>query len=563
MKWLSFGMQLKSDKMDQATYDTLDLATMGYQQALSRKFTVWSMLALAFSILGTWSTFAQDLAGGLMNGGPVSILWGLCLVTFCNLCVVASLGELCSAMPTALGQAYWIFRLWRSPWARFVSYLCAWINTFGWWTLTASQIAFMTNFMLANKAILDAFWPGPKRWLLFVVYLGATLLLTLLNAGACRKDGHLPWFNNILGIQFGALLIAFSMAMLISVAVHSDLHYQPAGFVFGQWINRTGWPDGVVWFIGLLQGAYGLTAFDSVIHMSEEIPAPRVNIPRVLLLAVIIGAITGGLFMVVCLFCIQDLERILHSPTDLPFTELVTSTVGQDGGFVLIVLFEINGLGQALSIMTATSRLTWGFARDGGLPWSNYLSHIDTYWNVPMRVLWAEGSLIAVVGVLYLFSNKVLQAVLSVSTISLTISYGMPIAILALVGRDKLPPRRFHLGRWGSLINWISIVYCVVTAVFFFFPGSPRPSSADMNYAIVVFGVMLALSVMFWFLRGKSAYLITDRSMLEAIRAQGLHPAAEQLRAEQIRFYLESDRSGLAAPRLMALWTLNTTESLS
>ncbi|KAJ5443716.1 Hnm1p [Penicillium daleae] len=548
--------------MDQATYDTLDLAGMGYQQALSRKFTTWSMLALAFSILGTWSTFAQDLAGGLMNGGPVSILWGLCLVTFCNLCVVASLGELCSGMPTALGQAYWIFRLWRSPWARFVSYLCAWINVFGWWTLTASQIAFMTNFMIANKAIYDAMWPGPNRWLLFVVYLGVTLLLTLLNAGACRKDSHLPWFNNILGIQFGALLIIFSLAMLISVAVRSDLHYQPAGFVFGQWINRTGWPDGVVWFMGLLQGAYGLTAFDSVIHMSEEIPAPRVNIPRVLLLAVIIGAVTGALFMVFCLFCLQDLDQILDSPTDFPFTELVSSTVGLKGTLVLIVLFEINGLGQGLSIMTATSRLTWGFARDGGLPWSIYLSHIDTYWNVPMRVLWAEGFLIAVVGVLYLFSNTVLQAVLSVSTISLTISYGMPIIILVYVGRDQLPPRRFHLGRWGLLINWISIGYCVVTTVFFFFPGSPRPSSTDMNYAIAVFGVMLAVAVMCWFVKGRSFYLVTDRSMLEAIRAQGLHPAAEQLRAEQIRFYLESDRSRLAAPRLMSLWTLNTIESL-
>lgn len=52
-----------------------DLSQLGHTQSLSRKFSLWSMLALAFSVLGTWSTFEQDLAGGLTNGGAVTILW--------------------------------------------------------------------------------------------------------------------------------------------------------------------------------------------------------------------------------------------------------------------------------------------------------------------------------------------------------------------------------------------------------------------------------------------------------------------------------------------------------
>jgi len=361
-----------SQPMDQGTQDTLDLAAMGHEQALSCKFNMWSMLALAFSVLGTWSTFAQDLASGLTNGGAITILWGLCLVTICNLCVAVSLGELCSSMPTALGQAYSVFRIWDSPLGRFTSYLCAWINTFGWWTLTASQIAFMTNFMLGMKVMFDNDRAGASEgWLQFMVYVGITFVFTLVNAVACRKDGILPWFNNMVGIQFGILFLVFSLAMLISIGTHANLHYQSGSFVFGKWINDTGWSDGVVWFTGLLQAAYGLTAFDSVIHMTDEIPAPRTNVPRVLCLAVIIGAITGALFVVVCLFCIQNLNQVLNSPTALPFVQLVTSTVGLDGAVALIALFEFNGLGQGVSIMTAMSRLTWSFARDGGLPWRN------------------------------------------------------------------------------------------------------------------------------------------------------------------------------------------------
>lgn len=504
---------LKKQSTTQSSRDADDLAALGHVELLTRKFDIWSMLALAFCVLVTWSTFAQDLASGLNNGGPISILWGLCLVTLCNICVALSLGELCSSMPTALGQAYWVYRLCETPAGRFGSYLCAWINTFGWWALTASQIAFMTNFLLGMKVMFNNDWAGASEgWVQFLVYLGITVLLTTINLVACRKDKFLPIFNNFVGVWFAGLFFVFSLALLISVGTKHSLSFQPASFAFGAWINQTGWSDGVVWFTGLVQAAYGLTAFDSVIHMVEEIPAPKKNAPRVIWLAVVCGAITGFLFMVVCLFCIQNLDLVLNSPTGLPFIELVQETVGLQGGCALLALFVFNGLGQGVSIMTTASRLTFGFARDGGILWSGYFSHVDATWKVPARALCLQGCLIALIGVLYLFANTVLQAILSVSTIALTISYAMPIIALLMMGRDKLPPGDFRLGRFGPLLNWISVIYCAITTVFFFFPGSPDPAAADMNWAIAVFGVMLVIAIALWFVTGSRSYLKTDGS---------------------------------------------------
>ncbi|KAK5115270.1 hypothetical protein LTR62_001470 [Meristemomyces frigidus] len=504
-------LDLKKGHTKQSLDDATDLAALGHVEALSRKFDTWSMLALAFCVLGTWSTFAQDLASGLNNGGPISILWGLCLVTFCNLCVAVSLGELTSSMPTALGQAYWVHRLCDTPSGRFWSYMTAWINTFGWWTLTASQIAFMTNFVLGMKTMFEPAWAGAgEGWVQFLVYLGITALFTIVNLVACRKDIILPLFNNGVGLMFGTLFIVFSLALLISVGTGKDLHFQPASFTFGAWLNSTGWPDGVVWFTGLVQAAYGLTAFDSVIHMVEEIPSPRRNAPRVIWLAVSCGAATGFLFMVVCLFCIQDLNNLLAS--GLPFIQLVQDVVGLKGGCALIALFVVNGLGQGVSIATTGSRLTWGFARDGGLPFSRFFTKVDPTWKVPARAIILQGFLIALVGILYLFASTVLQAILSVSTIALTVSYAMPIIALLIAGRDKLPPSEFRLGKWGPIANWISVVYCSITTVFFFFPAGPNPAPGDMNYAIAVFGVMLVAAVGFWFVKGKQSFLRSEDS---------------------------------------------------
>ena len=508
--------------IDQNDQDANDLAAFGHDQTLQRKFNIWSMLALAFCVLGTWSTFAQDLSDGLINGGPISILWGLALVTFCNTCVALSLGEICSSMPTALGQAYWIYRLWNTPFGRFVSYICAWINVFGWWTLAASQVAFMTNFILGMKVMFDVEWTGASTgWLEFCVYIGCVFILTFINVVGCRRDKFLPWLNNFVGVWFFGLFFVFSLALLISVGVRSGLSFQPASFVFGKWINQTGWPDGVVWFIGLVQAAYGLTAFDAVIHLVEEIPAPRKNAPKVIYLAVLSGAASGFILMMVCLFCIQQVKTVIDAPSGLPFMELVQDTVGQNGGAVLIALFTLNGLGQGISIVTTASRLTWGFARDGGLPFSQYLSHVSPTWKAPVRALWFQGILIALVGVLFLFAETVLNAILSVSTIALTISYGLPIMTVLMMGRDQLPPGgQFHLGRMGAPANWVSLVYCCVTTVFFFFPTTPNPAGSEMNYAIAVFAVMLVIALSFWFIQGSRTYLNTEEAFTQVIQAQ-------------------------------------------
>lgn len=505
---------------DQVHHDAEILETLGHSQELVRQFSPWSMFALAFTVLGTWSTLAQNLSSGLTAGGPVTILWGLVLVTLCNLCVAASLGELLSAMPTALGQAFWVYHFWTTPTGRFMSYMTAWINTFGWWTITASQAAFMTEFILAMKVLYDPDWsPAGTGWVNFLLYVAIVLLLTVVNVVACRKDLVLPWINSIVGTTFMLLFVVFSLALLISVGTEPGRSFQPGSFVFGDWDNQSSWPSGVVWFTGLVQSAYGLTAFDACIHMVEELPNPSKSGPRIVWVSVLTGAISGFIFMMVCLFSIQNIDNVVNA--DYPFIQLCVEAIGLTGAVALLSLFIINGVGQNLSLATTASRLTWSFARDGGVPFYRYFGKVDEYWRVPVRATWAQGVIAALVGVLYLFANTVLEAILSVSTIALTISYAIPIITLMVAGRDKLPASRaFNLGKLGMPFNIVSIIYCAITTVFFFFPGEPNPAIADMNWAIAVFGVMLVIAVGFWFVQGHRSYLQTDTANFGIISGQ-------------------------------------------
>lgn len=169
---------------------------------------------------------------------------------------------------------------------------------------------------------------------------------------------------------------------------------------------------------------------------------------------------------------------------------------------------------------TTSSRLTMGFARDGGIFFGDYLSHVDPYWHAPVRAIWFQGALVSLVAVLFFFSSATLEAILAVSTIALTISYAIPIAVLLIVGRDKLVPGPYKLGRFGYTANIVSVVYCCITTVFFFFPSSPNPSGSDMNYAIAVFGIIIVIATIFWFLKGRKTYLKTAAAKLEHVKAE-------------------------------------------
>jgi choline transport protein len=65
-----------------------------------------------------------------------------------------------------------------------------------------------------------------------------------------------------------------------------------AEFVFTQFTNETGWPDGVAWMLGLLQSALSLIGYDAITHMTEEMPRPTRDAPIAMIMCVAIGGVT-------------------------------------------------------------------------------------------------------------------------------------------------------------------------------------------------------------------------------------------------------------------------------
>lgn len=145
-----------------------------------------------------------------------------------------------------------------------------------------------------------------KPYLIYVVYLSWVIIAFLINTFAVKA---LPYLNTT------ALFWSLTgvVMTIITVLVTGRDHYQPTEFVFKTTISETGWPTGISWILGLLQSAFSLTAFDSVMHLAEEVPNPEWNCPIAMVAAIGIGTVSGFVYLICLLYSVSDYDALLTS----------------------------------------------------------------------------------------------------------------------------------------------------------------------------------------------------------------------------------------------------------
>lgn len=110
-------------------------------------------------------------------------------------------------------------------------------------------------------------------------------------------------------------------------------------------------------------------------------------------------------------------------------------------------------------------------------------------------------------------SDTAFNAVLSVSNAALLFSYIISVGCIRLkrFRGEPLLPRRWSLGRWGALINDLTLAWLSVAFMFSFFPVAPSVGdptwAADFNWAIVILAATLALATAYYWLGGKKRYV--------------------------------------------------------
>jgi amino acid transporter len=148
-----------------------------------------------------------------------------------------------------------------------------------------------------------------------------------------------------------------------------------------------------------------------------------------------------------------------------------------------------------------------------------------------------------IIALLNIGSTAALGSIFSIYNSALIASYIITISCVLLhrlQGR-RLPQARYSLGKWGVLVNIVALVYVVPIFIFSFFPSAPKPTPANMNWAVLMVGGVALLATIYYIIWGRKQYSPPNETVEDYIqRAQ----AGAQVEAQDGTTSSEKEVSG-------------------
>ncbi|KAH0103948.1 putative GABA permease, partial [Aureobasidium melanogenum] len=285
-------------------------------------------------------------------------------------------------------------------------------------------------------------------------------------------------------------------------------------------------------FVGLLQASYTLTGYGMVAAMCEEVQNPAREVPKAIVLSVAAAGVTGVIYLIPILFVLPDIKMLLNVANGQPIGLLFKTVTGSAAGgfgllFLLLGILFFAGTGA----LTAASRCTYAFARDGAIPGSRIWSRVDKRFDIPLWALVLSTVVDCLLGLIYFGSTAAFNSFTGVATICLSTSYGLPILVSVLRGRKMVAHSSFSLGRFGMAINVLTICWIALAVVLFSMPVTLPVDPSTMNYASVVFAGFAVISIVWYFIRGRKAFTgppvpadVDVSSEVGVVKGQALDP---------------------------------------
>ncbi|KAK6330485.1 hypothetical protein TWF696_003376 [Orbilia brochopaga] len=466
---------------------------------LPKNLSMVSIMGLSFAIMAVPFGLSTTLALSLTNGQSVTVFWGWVLVSLISMGIAASLAEICAVYPTAGGVYYWSAMLSTPQYRAIASWVTGWLTLVGNWTVTLS-ICFSTGQLFLSAVSIFHEDYVPNAWQTVLMFWAVMTVCTSINAFFSK---HLNLLNTICMIWTAA-----SVLILLVVLLATARHRNTASYVFAHYdASRSGYPSGWSFFVGLLQAAYTLTGYGMVASLCEEVQNPDREVPRAMVLSVLMAALTGIVYLIPLLFVLPEVQIVLSVANGQPIGLIFTTATGSKaGGMCLLALILVIAIFAGTGALTAASRCTFAFARDGAIPGSRYWSQYNYNLNVPLNGLLLSSAICCLLGLIYFGSNAAFQSFVGVATICLSTSYGFPILVSILNGRQAVRNSSFSLGKFGYAINIATVSWIVFSVVLFCMPVSLPVSAAGMNYASVVFMGFATVSVVWYAVRGRKTF---------------------------------------------------------
>jgi len=202
------------------------------------------------------------------------------------------------------------------------------------------------------------------------------------------------------------------------------------------------WPAGGAAWLAVGSGAFvaffAFIGFESLANMAEEAKQPQRDMPRAILLAIVISTLLYVAIAVVVVLALP-LDQLRHASAPLALV-LETSSWASPRWLSLIALIAI--LSGILIQVVMSARLLYGMARRGLLP--TWLGHVSPRSRAPVRATLTVGALTFVSAVVFPFGHLVAAT----SSLTLVIFLFVSLALWRLHRTRPPAVSGFRAPRW-------------------------------------------------------------------------------------------------------------------
>jgi len=276
----------------------------------------------------------------------------------------------------------------------------------GWLIWLARLTAFAANSNLL-VIYISYFWPGAVSpfWRASLIVLIVLLLATV----------------NLLGVKQAAIVSNFFtigklIPMIIFIAV-GLFFLSPQAFALGPAPTTAKFSQSVLVLI------YAFTGFEMATIPAGEVKNPQRYLPRALIIAMAVVALTYILIQVVCIGTLPELAL-----SKKPLADAGTRFLGVAGGIIISAGAIISITGNLNIILLSGSRIPFAMAEQRQLP--SMLGRVHRRFSTP------HVSILITAAIMMIFAlNSSFVAALTISAIARLVTYGATCASLPVLRR--------------------------------------------------------------------------------------------------------------------------------
>jgi amino acid transporter len=244
--------------------------------------------------------------------------------------------------------------------------------------------------------------------------------------------------------------------------------------------------------------------------MAEEVKDAGRNVPNAMFWSYVLNGLIALVFLITYLFCIPSVEAALNDPSGFPFIYVFKNAVSTGGVNALTIMVLILVIASNISFNASTSRQTFAFARDNGLPFAKWIGHVHPRLHIPANAVGLTCVLTCLLSLINIGSSAAFNAIISLQVAALMASYSVSISCVLyrrLFQPELLPPARWSLGRWGIPINIFGIGYVVFAFFWSLWPNGTPVNASSFNWSVVIFIAVMILTVVMYYFKGRKVYV--------------------------------------------------------